>query len=149
VTAHSQFYPERAEEYGPWFRSWLEHGSSLTAADFARAHHLRVECNGITARAFQEIDVLVCPAMLGPDRRKTHAENYELPAGEFDSSRQRFTVPYDFNGAPTVTMPSGLNSKGFPLSVQFVAKPGGEAVALRAARAFEIAAGTTGLHPPV
>jgi amidase len=148
-TAHSAYYPTQAASYGPWFRSWLAHGSSISAADYARAHQTRLKCNGIIAKAFQEIDVLVCPAMLGPDKRKTDQELFETPMTVFDSSRQRFTVPYDFNGAPTVTMPSALNKSGFPLSVQFVAKPGREDLALRAARAFERVSKTTELHPAV
>ena len=141
VTAHAEFYPARAEEYGPWFRSWLAHGAANSAADYARAHHLRLECNGIMARAFRDIDFLVCPTMLGPDRRKTQAELFETPAGDFDSRRQRFTVPFDFNGAPTLTMPSGLNANGFPLSLQFAGKPGSEALLARAGKAYQDAAG--------
>ena len=149
VTAHADFYPERSDEYGPWFRSWLEHGASITAADYARAHHLRLVCNGLVADAFRDIDVLVCPTIISPDMRSSDDELFRTPLDEFGSGRQRFTVPFNYNGAPTVTVPAGLNAKGFPLSVQFVAKPGREDHAVRAARAYEASAGHISLHPAI
>ena len=87
--------------------------------------------------------------MLGPWPRPSDEALFNEPAGPFDPSRQRFTTPFNFNGAPSVTMPSCLNEAGFPLSVQFVAKPGREDLALRAARSYEVASESTALHPSV
>ena len=62
---------------------------------------------------------------------------------------QRFTVPFDFNGAPTISLPCGLSSEGLPLSMQFVGKPLSEAMLCRAGHAFEQATEWHNLHPPV
>jgi aspartyl-tRNA(Asn)/glutamyl-tRNA(Gln) amidotransferase subunit A len=48
-----------------------------------------------------------------------------------------FTVPANLVGVPSVAVPSGLDQRGLPLSLQLLAPPFGEVTLLRAARAFE------------
>ena len=43
LLAHRQFFPSRSADYGPWFRSWLEHGAACSGADYAR-------CSSVTDR---------------------------------------------------------------------------------------------------
>jgi amidase len=145
--AHQRFFLARSAEYGPWFRSWLEFGATCNASDYANANLLRLKCNAVIARAFAKIDVLLCPAMARPEQRKTDAQNFTEPMGEFNTKRQRFTIPYNFNGAPTITVPLGLNSRGAPISVQCVGKPGQEEFVFRVARAIEVSLGDLDRHP--
>jgi amidase len=145
--AHQQFFPARSAEYGPWFRSWLEHGAACSRSDYARAHLQRLKCNAAIAHAFSDIDVLLCPAMAQPEQRKTDAQNFLEPMGDFNTQRQRFTIPYNFNGAPTITVPVGLNSRGEPISVQCVGRPGQENFVFRAAYAIEQSTGDVDRHP--
>ena len=42
--AHRAFYPARTDEYGPWFRGWLERGHGFSAMDYANATILRGQC---------------------------------------------------------------------------------------------------------
>ncbi len=147
--AHQEFYPARASEYGPWFRSWLAYGTRCTATDYARAHHQRLQCNAVVARAFSEIDVLVCPAMAAPEPRKSDAQYFSEPMGEFDPKRQRFTIPYDFNGAPSVTVPVGLNTRLEPVGIQCIANPGREELAFKVARMVERAFESERTHPDI
>ena len=42
AAAHRDTYPSRADEYGPWFRGWLELGSRHSAADYAVASYTRL-----------------------------------------------------------------------------------------------------------
>lgn len=53
------------------------------------------------------------------------------------AARLRFTAPYDFNGAPTLSVPCGLSRDGLPLSLQFVGKPLGEPLLCRIGHAYE------------
>jgi amidase len=62
---------------------------------------------------------------------------------------QRFTVPFDFNGAPTISLPCGLNGEGLPLSLQFVGKHLSEPLLCRIGHAFEQVTDWHNLHPPV
>ena len=147
AAAHRDTYPSRADEYGPWFRGWLEKGHGYTAVDYARANRERLACNGILNGVFEDIDVLVCPSMTTPPGRVTPEELYG-PMGEDEWTWGRFTIPYDFNGAPTISLPAGLNSANLPLSIQFVGKHLSEPLLVQIGDAYERAT-QHNLRPPV
>jgi amidase len=138
AAAHRETYPARADEYGPWFRGWLERGFAVTGADYADANKQRLACNGILAGVFENIDVLVCPSMTTPPGRVTPDELYG-PLGEDDWSWGRFTIPFDFNGAPTISLPCGQDGDALPLSIQFVGNRLAEPLLCRMGHAFESA----------
>ena len=149
VAAHRENYPSRRDDYGPWFRGWLDMGAGKSAADYAEANNMRAECNGLVREAFKDIDAMACPSTIGPAYPVTPEALY----GPMDSRRgtafQRYTVPYDFNGAPTLSVPCGLSSDGLPLSLQFVGKGLSEALLCRIGHAYERATEWHSLHPPV
>ena len=60
---------------------------------------------------------------------------------------QRFTVPFDYNGAPTLTLPCGLSSEGLPLSLQLTGKPLAEPLLCRLGAAYEAVTEWHDLHP--
>ena len=147
AAAHREFYPSRADEYGPWFRGWLELGSRHSAVDYASAMYQRLACNGALAEIFDSVDVLVCPSMTTPPERVTQEAMYG-PMDEEEWTWGRFTIPYDFSGAPTISLPCGLNSEGLPLSIQFVGRHLSEPVLVQVGHAYE-AATQHRLQPPV
>ena len=149
AVAHRATYPSRRDDYGPWFRGWLDLGASKTGVDYAGANNVRAACNGLLRNVFENIDVLACPSMTTPPGRVNPEELYG-PMGDRDSlTWGRFTVPFDFNGAPTLSLPCGLNSDGLPLSLQFVGKHLGEALLCRLGHAYEQAAQWHNLRPNV
>jgi amidase len=150
VAAHAATYPARRDDYGPWFRGWLDRGARVTGADYARAHALRLAGTGRLRAAFAPIDALLCPAMPGPAFPVTPAELYGPgESDEIDMSFLRFTAPFNFNGAPSLTLPCGLSGDGLPLSLQIVGKPMGEAMVCRIGRAYERGTTWHTLRPPV
>ncbi|MEE8465585.1 MAG: amidase, partial [Dehalococcoidia bacterium] len=148
AAAHRETYPARGDEYGPWFRGWLERGAAVTGAGYAEANKQRLACNGILAGVFDDIDVLVCPSMTTPAFPVTPAELYG-PMGEDDWDWGRFTIPFDFNGAPTISLPCGQDGDGLPLSIQFVGQRLSEPLLCRMGHAFESATEWRHLHPDV
>ena len=60
---------------------------------------------------------------------------------------QRFTVPFDYNGAPTLSVPCGINSEGLPLSLQLVGKPLAEPLLCQVGHAYEGATEWHNMHP--
>ena len=149
VAAHREHYPSRRDDYGPYFRGWLDQGTEVSGADYAEASNMRAECNGLVRLAFQNIDVLACPST----HERAHPVTPEGLYGPMDWSRgtafQRFTAPYDFNGAPTLSVPCGLSSDGLPLSLQFVGKHLAEPLLCQIGNAYEQATDWHNLHPPV
>jgi amidase len=99
---------------------------------------------------WEGIDVLACPTMPTPPFPVTPEALYgPIPGSGFDMSRLRFTAPYDFNGAPTLSVPCGLNGDGLLLSLQFVGTHLGEPVLCRIGHAYEQATTWHTLRPPV
>ena len=149
VAAHRENYPSRRDDYGPWFRGWLDMGASVTGADYAEANNRRAELNGLIRDVFSDIDALACPSTMGPARPITREEMYGPLSGDRGTSFQRYTVPYDYNGAPTISLPCGLNGEGLPLSLQFVGKALSEPLLCRIGHAYEQATDWHNLHPPI
>ena len=148
VLAHAATYPSRRDDYAPWFRGWLDMGAKVTGAAYARANNLRATCTGHLRRIFEGIDVLVCPSMSAPPHRVSPKMLY----GAYDARDpkfQRFTVPFDYNGAPTLSVPCGMNSEGLPLSIQFVGKHLTEPLLCQVGHAYESATAWHTLHPDV
>ena len=149
VAAHRENYPARRDEYGPWFRGWLDMGAAKAGADYAEANNMRAECNGLVREAFRDIDVMACPSTIGPAYPVTPEMLYGPMDARRGTSFQRYTVPYDFNGTPTLSLPCGLNSEGLPLSLQLVGKRLTELLLCRIGHAFESATDWHDLRPPV
>jgi amidase len=125
LLGHKDFYPARADEYGPVFRSLLEHGSGVTAIDYARAARQRQATRALIDELLTGIDVMVCPGM-------------PAPAGpQADSPLVRFAAPTNFSGHPSITLPNGFTAEGLPTAMQFIGRHGDEAAIIRAAAAYE------------
>ena len=148
AVAHAATFPSRADDYGAFFRYYLQRGTEITGADYVRGHIKRIELNARLREAFSAIDAIVCPAMATPAFPITPAFYLEEPKG-VQTWRLRFTAPFDMNGAPTITLPAGLHSDGVPLSLQFVGKSLNEDVLFRLGRAYERATGFVPMRPPV
>ena len=146
--AHRATYPSRADEYGPWFRGWLEQGHSHSAADYARANNLRAACVGALRQTMADIDVLACPSTA----RVAYPVTPELAYGPIPKDRDpwqtRFTVPMDYAGLPTISLPCGLSENGLPLSLQFVGHALSEPLLVQAGAAYESASNWHEMHPP-
>ena len=122
VAAHEATYPSRRDDYGPLVRGWLDKGAKVTGAEYAKANNLRAACTGHLRRVFEEIDVLACPSTSAPPHPIKPEELYGPMPESREPKFQRFTAPFDFNGAPTLSVPCGFNSEGLPLSIQWVGK---------------------------
>ncbi len=149
VAAHREHYPTRRDEYGPWFRGWLDLGAQKSGADYAEANNVRAECNALVRAATENVDVMACPSTIDPAHPVTLEENYGPMDRAVGTSFQRFTVPYDYNGAPTLSVPCGLSSEGLPLSLQFVGKHLAEPLLCRLGYAYESATDWHDLRPPI
>ncbi len=134
---HRATYPSRAQDYGTWFREWLEQGSGYTAGDYAAANELRLDCNGDVASALADVDALLFPGAPRTAHRVTPESMWGPIPEDREAWHSRFTVPFDFNGYPTLSMPCGLSAEGLPWSLQLAAKPLQEALLFRLGEAFQ------------
>ena len=149
VAAHEATYPSRRDDYGPWFRGWLDKGAKVTGAEYAKANNLRAACTGHLRRVFEGIDVLVCPSTAAPPHPVMPEELYGPLPENREPKFQRFTAPFDFNGAPTLSVPCGFNSEGLPLSIQWVGKHLSEPLLCQIGHAYEEATEWHHRHPNI
>jgi amidase len=159
AAVHQATYPSKADLYGSWFRFWLGFGASVTGAQYAAAHRQRLETSGAIRTALREVDLLACPTVASEPFPYERAGVFVAPDAGAGSSAgvplewfqrsSRFTIPWDYNGWPTLSLPCGATPEGLPLSLQLVGHPLAEGTLLRAGHAFESATEWHRRHPPV
>lgn len=128
--------PEKQALADPDFRAEAALGSRLSTLDMQQLA-LRRGALGAHMKAFmQRYDLLVTPSVSVPafDAR---------PAGHTPMSPEAmlgwtpFSYPFNLTQQPACTIPCGLSSDGLPLGLQIVGPMFGDALVLRAARAYE------------
>jgi len=142
--AHREWFPARADDYGPALRNFIELGRSLSALDYAQAHLARLEIRGRVAAIFADVDLLLCPALgvaLPAD------VDLAEPVDHDSASAGRFTIPFDLSGHPTITLPCGVVRDTLPVGLQLVARELDEPVLFRAGAAYERATPWHQRHP--
>ena len=144
---HSRTFPSRSKEYGPFLRNWLQNGLNYSAKDYSEANFLRNKCTGELNFLMHTLDVIACPSTAKAAYPVKKEELYGLP--KRDPWLGRFTVPTDYAGLPTISLPSGLNKEGLPLSIQFIGHYLSEPTLIQVGCAFEKIANFNELHPPI
>ena len=119
-------------------------------AAYAKANNLRAASNGMLRQVFQRIDVLACPSMPDPPFLIDPSWLYGSMGDEgLDMDLLRFTAPFDFSGAPTISVPCGLNNEELPLSLQFVGKHLQEPLLCKIGHTYEQATEWHRARPPI
>jgi aspartyl-tRNA(Asn)/glutamyl-tRNA(Gln) amidotransferase subunit A len=140
---HSEWLRERPGDYGRLTRRRLMSGAFMGAGDYVMACRRRSQMIDEVEAALREVDILLCASSMDPACRIDEPE-----AIERTYARQART-PFNVTGHPALAMPTVLSRDGLPLSVQFVGRYFDEANLFRVARAWERAACTDDLHPPL
>ena len=161
VAAHAANFPSHKNEYGPYFREFLEMGAAVKAADYANAIQYRRELSTKYRAVLSTVDAFVYPAVIGRAHPITKQAQYGSMA-EVNGARDKFansykpalganvyTYPADLSGTPTLTLPVGFSSEGLPLSMQIAGQALSEPTLCRIGHAYEEATGWYKKHPSV
>ncbi|ORE91863.1 amidase [Aurantimonas sp. 22II-16-19i] len=134
--AHRDTYPAKKEDYGPELAGLIEEGRALGGLDLCDILHERLRFNGALAAMFEDIDAFLIPTM--PMRLPSLSDLASFGDDPTVLVRLlRFTAPFDFSGTPTITLPSGFDSAGLPLSMQLAGPSLSEGQLARMAHAFQ------------
>ncbi len=131
------------ERYNPQTLSRMEPGFPVSAVDYARALGARAPLlRRFCAQVFAGADVLALPTcpVPTPGIRETDTGG----DARFMAVANRLGTlvgPFNLLGLPALNVPAGLDRRGLPVGLQLVARPFGEALLLRVARALETAGG--------
>lgn len=119
-------------------RRSLALGGAIGARDYGRLQDQRKALREATARAMQTTPILALPTTAIPPPALTSA----LLAGKSEILMLRalgaFTPLANLCDLPAIAVPSGVDDRGRPLSIMFVAAHGEETTLLRIARAVEL-----------
>jgi aspartyl-tRNA(Asn)/glutamyl-tRNA(Gln) amidotransferase subunit A len=129
---HEQDFRERPLDFAASTYQRMVMGAFVTGADLIAAHRLRRElvhkANAVLARC----DALVTACALDAAPAFGGRDNWSKPS---DSPNQ--TMPWNVTGHPAMSVPTGLNSAGLPMSLQIVGKHFDEPMVLRIGAALE------------
>ncbi|MGE0823050.1 MAG: amidase [Candidatus Binatia bacterium] len=149
AVAHEQFYPARANDYGPTFRSFLEHGGRVTGMEYVQAQEKREVVRRLLDEVFQKVDLLLCPSMPSlPMLVKDFPPDAPL-SRQGSVGLLRHTAPFDLTGSPTISVPCGFSREGLPLSLQLVGRHDEEGLVMQAGYAYEQATEWHTRRPPL
>jgi aspartyl-tRNA(Asn)/glutamyl-tRNA(Gln) amidotransferase subunit A len=129
--------PEQRALADPDFATEAEEGSKYSVLELHRLTLARGALGAHLRQFMQRFDLLVTPAVAVPafDAR---------PAGSVKLTPQNmlgwtpFSYPFNLTQQPACTIPCGLTQAGLPIGLQFVGPMFGDALVLRAARAYEM-----------
>jgi len=149
--AHAATYPSRAAQYGTYFREFLEIGSGVSDEAYANASGARSEFGGKFRAVLETVDAVACPSGGVPFAMPAEVQ-YGGMAG-FDPFRPnilfQFTIPADFAGTPTISLPCGATPDGVPQTIQFMGRALRESMLCRIAYGYEQATEWHSHHPTV
>jgi aspartyl-tRNA(Asn)/glutamyl-tRNA(Gln) amidotransferase subunit A len=134
---HARFVAESPQLYQPETLRRIRSGADITAAAYiAKRRELDLLRRAAPA-IFAEVDVLLTPTtpVLPPPVSELQGDIEQLRRRELIMLRN--TRPFDVLGLPAISVPCGLTPAGLPVGVQIAGPPGGDALMLQAARAFE------------
>jgi aspartyl-tRNA(Asn)/glutamyl-tRNA(Gln) amidotransferase subunit A len=120
----------------PDFKAEAQFGAEYSALDVQRLNLRRGAVGSLMRQFMQRYDLLVTPTVAIPafDAR---------PAGQVTMTPKSmlgwtpFSYPFNLTQQPACTIPCGLTAAGLPIGLQFVGPMFGDALVLRAARAYE------------
>ena len=148
--AHAANYPSRRDEYGNFFGEFLDIGASVTDEQYKDAMTARRDFSKRYESVLSTVDAMLCPA--GGVTVPAAFDQYggaEALAPMFDEVQMQFTIPDDFAGTPTLTLPCGHGMTGIPHAMQLVGKTLSEARLCRIGRAYEAATDWHLRRPPL
>lgn len=148
AVAHADSFPSRRADYGPMLADLLDTGLAVRGVDLQRMLLRRADFTGRLQALMTGIDLLIAPAL--PFAAPSLARIAELRTQpNYRQRLQRFTVPFDLSGHPTLTLPSGFTADGLPLAGQLIAGSLREDLLVRVGRAFQQVTAWHRRRPPV
>jgi aspartyl-tRNA(Asn)/glutamyl-tRNA(Gln) amidotransferase subunit A len=132
---HAEFMAKTPELYNSWTLERLRTGAEVTTLSYIGGLREISELRRSTQRLFESVDALITPTAPAPPR--TILEANADPPTRSPVLDLRNTAPFDRNGLPTISIPCGFSTRGLPIGLQISGPPGGDAVVLQLAHAYE------------
>ncbi len=142
AAVHRERLAHEPERFGADVRQRLETGRALSSTEYSLARRTQAEVRRRGERFFQQHDALLLPTTpiaAPPIQGDDAIERARLLT--------RLTAPFNLSGLPALSLPCGFTEENLPIGLQIVSGPWQETKVLRAAQAYEQAAGWPGRKP--
>lgn len=144
---HQRWLASSPELYGEDVRALLELGKDIPAVDYVNALNARPGTIERWSEAMDGLDFLMAPVTCIPAPKIGEKETMiNGRAKSVYSALNSLTLPFNYVGFPTISVPSGLVD-GLPVGVQIAGKLFDESGVLRLAAAYEEKFGPYPLPP--
>jgi aspartyl-tRNA(Asn)/glutamyl-tRNA(Gln) amidotransferase subunit A len=128
--------PEQVALTDPALRWQAAEGAKVSVAEYQKLVARRGELGSLMRQFHQKYDLLVTPGVSVPAFEAKRPDEWELKLETF-LGWTPFSYPFNLTQQPAAVSPCGLSASGLPLAVQVVGPMFGDALVLRAARAYE------------
>lgn len=132
---HHERLREAPERFGEDVRARMERGAAYSSTEYILARRTQATWRRRLDLLFESYDLLLTPA--------TPITAPALGADSVERARvlTRFSAPFNLARLPAIALPCGTAASGLPVGLQLVGPAWAEARLLRAAQAYEQAAG--------
>jgi len=135
---HRERLRHRAADLGPDVRLRLQLGEFLMAVDYVQGQRLRRQVADAFLRLFEQVDVLVLPALpVATPPLGTRLVTLRGQVEPVQRALTRYTTAFNQSGLPALVVPVGADTRGLPLAIQVAGRPFGELDILRVGIALE------------
>jgi aspartyl-tRNA(Asn)/glutamyl-tRNA(Gln) amidotransferase subunit A len=137
---HAKLIKVNASKIYPPARLRLEAGIFIPATDYIQAQRARILFYHQSNDLFQMVDILAGPTVpvtalpIGTFKVKIGEKEVNLV-----SLISQYTRPFNLNGFPAITVPSGFSKDRLPIGLQLAGRPFNEESVLRIAHVYELA----------
>ncbi|MCW5689264.1 MAG: amidase [Pseudolabrys sp.] len=139
---------EKREQMDEGLRRMADFGRSVSLADHLAAHTQRTELALHMLRFHERYDLLLTPQMPTTAIEAGRITPADGRFGDEWINWSPYTYPFNLTQQPAASVPCGFASDGLPMALQIVGPPRGDALVLRAARAYESARPFPALSAP-
>lgn len=149
AVAHAAHYPEKADRYGAFLKTFLDQGLKLNGVTVARAYQARDRFAGALQAIFRKVDLILMPGLgsILPTWDEMAVLANDLP--RLTATLLRFTTPMNVARIPTISLPAGFTAQGLPVGVQLAGGALAEADLIRAGAAFQRVTDFHTRRPPI
>jgi len=151
VLSHKATYPSRRDEYGNFFRDFLDYGNSITDVQYEAALKYRKNLSNQFKDVFLQVDAIVTPTggMPGVKSEKVMygpMSGWDQYLPEFG---WHFTELANMIGIPALAMPCGMAKNGAPPGMQLLGDKLSEPLLCRIGYSLEQATNWNKQHPKI
>jgi aspartyl-tRNA(Asn)/glutamyl-tRNA(Gln) amidotransferase subunit A len=132
----SDMTPEQLALTDPMLRWQAGEGRKVSALGLQKLAARRTELGSLMRQFHQRYDLLLTPAMPVPAFEAKAPHEWPLDLAHF-LGWTPFSYPFNLTQQPAAVVPCGLTGAALPVALQIVGPMHGDALVLRAARAYE------------